>query len=323
MLTLLNSFRFRNLPSLDHQKTNVMNNLLLSLICFVLAFAKAETAQAQQDFKGVATYQSKMIFKEKEKDGDNEEEAKANSKMSPEMQAAMKKALESAGQAEFTLSFTKDESLYEKVEELAKPKPSSGITIQITGGGGTYGTTYKNLKEGIFKREDQIMTKEFLITDELEEFNWEVTGETKQIGNYMAIKAVLKPKPKTEEELAEEKKKEEEAKKKEENGENDGLLNMIEVEVKETTAWFTPQIPVSNGPGKYHGLPGLILELNEGNTVILCSKIELNPEKFELKEPKTGKKIGLEEFRELRDKKQKEQMERFKNKKGGGVFFGG
>jgi GLPGLI family protein len=28
-----------------------------------------------------------------------------------------------------------------------------------------------------------------------------------------------------------------------------------------TTAWYTPQIPVSNGPRNYHGLPGLIMEV--------------------------------------------------------------
>ena len=89
-----------------------------------------------------------------------------------EMSDAMEKALKTAGEAEFTLSFTKDESLYEKVVELAKPKPSSGISISISGGGGTYGTTYKNLKEGIFKREDNIQGKEFLIVDDLEKFEW-------------------------------------------------------------------------------------------------------------------------------------------------------
>ncbi len=30
----------------------------------------------------------------------------------------------------------------------------------------------------------------------------------------------------------------------------------------EVVAWYTPQIPVSNGPGEYWGLPGLILEIN-------------------------------------------------------------
>jgi GLPGLI family protein len=43
------------------------------------------------------------------------------------------------------------------------------------------------------------------------------------------------------------------------------------------TAWYTPEIPVNQGPENYWGLPGLILEINDGKTVILCSKIVLNP----------------------------------------------
>jgi GLPGLI family protein len=45
------------------------------------------------------------------------------------------------------------------------------------------------------------------------------------------------------------------------------------------TAWYTPEIPVNQGPENYWGLPGLILEINDSKTVILCSKIVLNLKK--------------------------------------------
>ena len=44
-------------------------------------------------------------------------------------------------------------------------------------------------------------------------------------------------------------------------------------------AWYTPQIPVSHGPAEFGGLPGLILELTTDETVLLCSKIVMNPKK--------------------------------------------
>jgi GLPGLI family protein len=293
-----------------------MKNFNLSIIVLlVLAFAKAEFSQAQQQFKGIATYQSKMTFKKREKDTTQVKDK--DREMTKEMSDAIDKALKTAGEAEFTLKFTKDESIYEKVVELAKPKPSSGFSMTISGGAGTYGTTYKNLVEGLFKREDNIQGKEFLIVDDLEKFEWKITGESKMIGNYTAIKAVLVEKPIEDKEKKAEEKKEEEEK-------TSGLFSMIEVESMETVAWFTPQIPVSNGPGKYHGLPGLILELNEGNTILLCTKIEINPEKFDIKTPKSGKKIKLKAFNKLQKKKQEEMMERFKNKKGSSVrFIGG
>ena len=53
-----------------------------------------------------------------------------------------------------------------------------------------------------------------------------------------------------------------------------------EIEVPKTdevTAWYTPQIPVSQGPGEFWGLPGLILEINDDKTTILCTKIVMNP----------------------------------------------
>ena len=56
------------------------------------------------------------------------------------------------------------------------------------------------------------------------------------------------------------------------------------------TAWYTLAIPVSNGPGNFHGLPGLILAVNDGTETIVCSKIVLNPKnKIDFSEPKKGK----------------------------------
>jgi GLPGLI family protein len=39
------------------------------------------------------------------------------------------------------------------------------------------------------------------------------------------------------------------------------------------TAWYTPEIPVNQGPENW-GLPGLILEINDGKTVMFenCTK---------------------------------------------------
>ena len=58
-------------------------------------------------------------------------------------------------------------------------------------------------------------------------------------------------------------------------------------------------IPVSHGPSEYWGLPGLILEVSAGNTVMLCSKIVMNPqEKLKIEAPEKGKQITKSEYRE-------------------------
>ena len=76
------------------------------------------------------------------------------------------------------------------------------------------------------------------------------------------------------------------------------------------TAWYTPEIPVSQGPEAYWGLPGLILEVNDGKTTILCSKVVMNvKEKAEIKQPNNGKVVSQKEYDEIVTKKMKEMME--------------
>ncbi|WP_240614833.1 GLPGLI family protein [Polaribacter filamentus] len=51
------------------------------------------------------------------------------------------------------------------------------------------------------------------------------------------------------------------------NGETKEVKNK---ETIVTTAWYTTQIAISNGPKDYQGLPGLILEINDGKNTIVC-----------------------------------------------------
>ncbi|WP_219843727.1 GLPGLI family protein [Nonlabens tegetincola] len=135
--------------------------------------------------------------------------------------------------------------------------------------------------------------KQFLVTDSLHTIEWEITGEQRQIGQYPAIKAIGTKKnnsldwssfrrrqPKN----AEEKKKDSIAMK---EGRFEDVYEQAD-EIK-VIAWFTPAIPVQHGPAEYGGLPGLILELNAGETTLLCSKVVMNP--AEPEEIKNLKKV--------------------------------
>ena len=85
-------------------------------------------------------------------------------------------------------------------------------------------------------------------------------------------------------------------------------------------AWFTPQIPVSTGPHKHGGLPGLILEVNTDKTTILCTKVVMNPkDKIKIKEPKKGTEVALDEYEQIRKDKIAEMREMFqRNRSRGG-----
>jgi len=156
--------------------------------------------------------------------------------------------------------------------------------------------------------------------------DWQITKESKQIGQYIAFKAtaikkvdpndysMARPKKKNEQENAEAKK---------DTTQPKDPMDMIEIpEEIEVTAWFTPQIPVSNGPGEYAGLPGLILELNVYRTTLLCSKIVMNPKDAEKIEPPTkGKEVSRAEYVKIVKEKTEELRENFRN--GGGRRGGG
>jgi GLPGLI family protein len=85
------------------------------------------------------------------------------------------------------------------------------------------------------------------------------------------------------------------------------------------TAWYTPEIPVSQGPEGYWGLPGLILEVNDGRTTILCSKVVLNPkDKVEIKPITKGKVVSQKEYDDAVMKKMEEWREMNQGRGGNG-----
>ena len=198
----------------------------------------------------------------------------------------------------------------------------------MMGGGGTY---YKNVKDKSYTVDKEFMGKEFLVKDSLNNLKWKMEGETRVIGGYNCFKATavlpastsdfrnFRPK-KDDDEGA----KPEGAKPEGNNADNkekktdflSGLSMPKEVVV---TAWYTPEIPVNQGPDKYWGLPGLILEINDGKTVVLCSKVVLNPKtKADIKAPSNGKTISQKDYDEVVVKKMKEMQEMNQGRNGNG-----
>jgi len=94
-----------------------------------------------------------------------------------------------------------------------------------------------------------------------------------------------------------------------------------EIEMVEIVAWYTPMIPVSQGPGEYWGLPGLILEVSAGNTTMLCSKITMNPEeKTEIEAPEKGQVVTKKEYNEIITGKMQEMRDNRGRSGGRGSF---
>jgi len=69
---------------------------------------------------------------------------------------------------------------------------------------------------------------------------------------------------------------------------------------RQVTAWFTNNIPISQGPRGFAGLPGLILELQVDDIVYLANKIAFkNKGEVKINAPTKGIKLTLPEYQNL------------------------
>ena len=275
-----------------------MNRFIITITLVVLL---ASAKMLAQDFQGKAEYFSKFIFKSEKKVADGGEKKDEDK----ELQEAVKLAMKKSSEKTYTLLFNKQEAVYEENEELEQPSgPSGGFSISMKMSGG--GKKYLNTKEKVSLEEDEIFGKAFLIQEPLVQPEWKLVNESKKIGQYTCFKAELTvPVTELQKQNYQEFLKREEKK--------PALFKMDEPKDRVITAWYTPEIPVSFGPANYWGLPGLILEINEERTVILCSKVVLNSKtKLKIKKPSEGDKVSKKEF----DAIQKKKMDSMKNEDG-------
>ena len=266
---------------------------------------------AQKEFNGKATYMSKTTM---------DIDSWGNGQMSDQQKKQIAERMKSMLEKTFILSFDKTASLYKEEEKLASPTAGGG-GFRFGGFGGN-GTNYKNIKDAKAIKSTEFLGKDFLITEELQKPAWELSGETKQIGNYLVYKATMMKETDAMDFSNMRRRNRDDEKK---DGAKKDTTNVRKISddiemPKEilVTAWWTPQIPVSNGPGEYWGLPGLILEVNSGRTTILCTEIVINPsEKTEIEAPKKGEKVTRTAYTKLVKEKMEEMRERFQGGRGG------
>ncbi len=126
------------------------------------------------------------------------------------------------------------------------------------------GKYYSSSRNGAIVWETELDGLVYNVKSGFKTQNWQLSKETKQIGEFLCLKAVLIQ---------------------ESNGKQ-----------RATKAWYTPEISRSLGPKDYIGqLPGLILELEEPLLRYKASLIELNKEQ-NIKWPTKGNFISKDSF---------------------------
>lgn len=169
------------------------------------------------------------------------------------------------------LHFNATESKYEDSEEEAEP--------------GNEG--WSNRKETFFMkrnfRENKVydgitlLGKTYLIHDTITPLPWKILNDMKEVAGHICMNASL----------------------------TDTLRK------QNTLVWFALDMPVSTGPDRFIGLPGIILEIdiNNGALMMTADKIDLKSLTTELEVPLKikGKKIDMPEYTKLVEKQIKER----------------
>ena len=272
------------------------------LLLFTLLFA---TNIKAQDFQGQAYYFSKTTMDMSRWDRGG----KMSEAQKKQMEARMKPWLEKT----YILTFNKEESIFKEDEKLEGGP--GGRAPSMWGSSFSAGLQYKNIKEKIFLQDQEFFGKQFLITEQMTPYAWKMGSETKKIGQYTCYKATT-TRPSSELNFTSTNRRDREKKKEQKKKDSTSVVSDANVavavvkkekeeieeveEMVEVIAWYSPMIPVSQGPTEYWGLPGLILELSAGNTTMLCNKIVMNPEeKIEIKRPTKGEVVTKKEYNEI------------------------
>lgn len=256
-----------------------------------------------QKVEGIATYQTKTTI-------DMSRFNRGGEQMTEQRKKQIMERMKNFLEKEYTLTFNTQESFYKEEEQLAAP----GQGGMRWGGGFTQGGIYKNAQTKEYARENNMMGKTFLVKDTVNTWQWELTKESKMIGQYPAFKAVAE-RPIEANIWSRMGRVARDAQKKKDStatASNDDEVVVEEPTSETITAWYTPMIPVAHGPDEFGGLPGLILELSTNNTTMLCTKVVLNPkEPIAIDVPSKGKEVSREEYTSIVTEKAKEMAERY------------
>jgi len=122
---------------------------------------------------------------------------------------------------------------------------------------------YVQYEDGAMAETRDFMIRKFLLTGTRPEYEWKLTGEQSEFLGYSVQKATA-------------------------------VQDSSVIE-----AWFTPEIPVSAGPGLFGGLPGMILSVSvdDGQTLYSATEVKLDPvDAAIIKAPEDGEKVSPEEY---------------------------
>ena len=179
-----------------------------------------------------------------------------------------KTAQENSNQFTFQLNFSKDRSNFFIVDNLEIEDNS----YKMVKGFSRYQGFITATKDSIFIKKE--IDNETYILKEKIAYNWNLTTETKKIGNYSCYKAIT----------------------------NKTTKNNISIPI---IAWYCPELAYQFGPNGFGNLPGLIVELQIDNVIYGLKSINFDDKTIKFKEIDLKKIISQDKYDEIIKEKMK------------------
>jgi len=175
-------------------------------------------------------------------------------------------AAEAISDFEFQLLINDNESIFKQSKQLVRDDINP-MLYELASGFCSGNEVWYTKTDDLIKRIALLNTDPSIELTLDEKVQWEITNESKHIGEFKVLKATTTRK----------------------------LGSYLE----EIEAWFAPKLPYSFGPLGYNGLPGLILEMHRGNVVFKLKEIQEND--VDIKLPKSSKEMTFEKYFEMLD----------------------
>lgn len=169
-----------------------------------------------------------------------------------------KKVLREINEGEEKILFlTKNESFYSLKENIVNEKTVGDRTVRIA-----VSDYYKNFKKNQLLIEKNIGVENIVIKTTLHPLKWKLINETRKINSLLCKKAIS-----------------------------------IDVKGNEIIAWYAEDIKIENGPSRYGGLPGVILELKSKSKSFILKEIRKTNTTEEISFPSLKNAITMEDFK--------------------------
>ena len=185
------------------------------------------------------------------------------------LMGALKKSISNFDDVEFKLTFNDNESHYAYIEAMDTENSElpNMLRNMIIESGRKYNYNYKTK---IISKQSEFEGEKYIIKSHSDSLKWKFENDKKTINGYKCNKATTVKYKKY-------------------------PSGIKEIPV---TAWYSLDLLIPIGPGRYNGLPGLIIELQEGDKILFIKKIIFSKTVKKIKKLK-GKIVTEEEFEKI------------------------